>query len=184
VADFAKKVQAKPGELAENRGKLEDRKMENLPAGGKGDEVTVLRMAKEAKGAYDKGRDALRERRNEATQAGKLGVDLSVCNNALRCQERLTLTAQRNVFGRNCLEVGGVWIDDGFDAKGPTLTVKAMSDAYFKLLEKHPKLKEVFKLGNHLVWVAPNGTALVIDTSAGKDTLTDEEIENLFVAKK
>jgi Ca-activated chloride channel family protein len=52
------------------------------------------------------------------------------------------------------------------------------------LLERQPKLREVFRLGNHLVWVTPNGTALVIDTSTGKDKLSDDEIAKLFVAKK
>ncbi len=61
--------------------------------------------------------------------------------------------------------------------------VKAQSDAYFKLLERQPKLRDVFKLGNHLVWVAPSGTALVIDTSTGKDKLTDDEIAKLFAAR-
>jgi hypothetical protein len=32
--------------------------------------------------------------------------------------------------------------------------------------------------------VTPNGTALVIDTNDGKDKLSDEEIDKLFVAKK
>ena len=94
------------------------------------------------------------------------------------------ITDERTVFGRDCLEIGGVWIDEGFDAKLPTLTVKAQSDAYFRLLEKQPRLKEVFQLGNHLVWVTPNGTALVIDMSSGKDKLSDDEIDKLFVAKK
>src|SRR5262249_43076083 len=99
-------------------------------------------------------------------------------------QTRLTQTAVRNVAGRNCLELGGVWIDEGFDAKLPVVTVKAMSEAYFRILERHPNLKEVFQLGNYLVWVTPSGTALVIDTNDGKDKLGDEEIDKLFVAKK
>jgi Ca-activated chloride channel family protein len=117
-------------------------------------------------------------------QAGKLGVDLSVQMQNLRNQTRLEQTALRAVCGRNCMEVGGVWIDEGFDAKMNTLTVKAQSDAYFKLLEKHPRLRDVFILGNHVVWVTPSGTALVIDTSTGKDKLSDEEIDKLFVARK
>jgi Ca-activated chloride channel family protein len=88
------------------------------------------------------------------------------------------------VWGRQCLEVGGVWIDDGFTAKTNAVVVKAQSDAYFKLLAKHPELKKVFALGNHLVWVTPSGTALVIDASNGKDKLTDDEVAKLFVAKK
>jgi Ca-activated chloride channel family protein len=82
------------------------------------------------------------------------------------------------------MEIRGVWIDEGFDAKMSSLVIKAQSDAYFKWLERQPKLKEVFKLGNHLVWIAPSGTALVIDTGNGKDKLSDEEIAKLFVAKK
>ena len=64
------------------------------------------------------------------------------------------------------------------------VTVKAQSNAYFKLLEKQPKMKEVFKLGNHLVWVTPNNTALVIDAGDGKEELTAEEIDKLFTVKK
>jgi Ca-activated chloride channel family protein len=117
-------------------------------------------------------------------QNGKVGVDLSIESNNLRCQDRLTQTAQRLAYGRNCMEVGGVWIDDGYDAKKPTVTVKAMSDAYFRMLERQPRCKEVFQLGNHLVWVTPNGTNLVIDTDEGKEKLSDEEIDKLFVAAK
>ena len=69
---------------------------------------------------------------------------------------------------RNCLEVGGVWIDEGFNAKTQTVVVKAMSDAYFRILELHPEVKEVFRLGNHLVWITPSGTALVIDTATAR----------------
>ena len=102
----------------------------------------------------------------------------------LRNQSRLDPTALKNVYGRNCMEIGGVWIDEGFDAKMPTLTVKAQSDAYFKLLRLHPKIKDVLTLGNHLVWVTPNGTALIIDAGAGKETLSDADIDALFVARK
>ncbi len=86
--------------------------------------------------------------------------------------------------GRNCMELGGVWIDEGFTAKMEAVTVKAQSNAYFKLLEKQPKMKDVFQLGNHLVWVTPNNTALVIDASTGKEELSDTEIDKLFAAKK
>ena len=82
------------------------------------------------------------------------------------------------------LEIGGVWIDEGYETKMPTVAVKAMSDAYFRILERHPETKEVFQLGNHLLWVTPNGSALVIDTTDGKDKLGDDEIDKLFVAKK
>jgi Ca-activated chloride channel family protein len=45
-------------------------------------------------------------------------------------------------------------------------------------------MKKVFQLGNHLLWITPCGTALVIDTSEGKEKLADAEIDHLFVASK
>ena len=93
----------------------------------------------------------------------------------------MTRTASKVVQNRNCLEVGGVWIDDGFNPKMPTVTVKAMSEAYFRILEKHPSVREVFQLGNHLVWVTPSGTALIIDQNDGREDMTDADIDRLFV---
>ena len=75
------------------------------------------------------------------------------------------------------------WIDEGFTVKTEAVVVKALSDAYFDLLKRHPELKKVFGLGNHLVWITPSGTALVIDASHGKEKLSEAEIKALFVAK-
>jgi Ca-activated chloride channel family protein len=190
VYEFAKQNQKKPGELAENRSKFEDDRYRALPAsegqgaGKGGDGADALAEAKDKKGAYDKARQLLGRKRNQEVQVGKLGVDLSVQTNNLRNQSRLDPTAQRRVNGRTCLEIGGVWIDDGFDAKLRVVTVKAQSAAYFRILERHRRMREVFQLGNHLVWVTPNGTALVVDTTDGKETLPDKEIDRLFAARK
>jgi len=183
VEEFAKENQQKPGDLDDNRGKYADADLKKA-GDGKGKEAEAFRGAKEKKDAYDEARRALAQRQQEAVQAGKLGVDLSLQTANLRSQTRLDQTAIKNVNGRNCLEFGGVWIDEGFDAKAPTLAIKAQSDAYFKLLERHPKIKDVLTLGNYVVWVAPNGTALVIDANAGKETASDAEIDALFAAKK
>jgi Ca-activated chloride channel family protein len=188
VTEFAKEVGQKAGDLETNRGKFEDKRYEKVPADdGKDHAGTVLKSlqeAKDKKGAYDQAREALARRRQDEVQAGKLGVDLSVQTNNLRNQSRLEYTALRNVAGRNCVEIGGLWIDDNFDPKMPTVVVKAQSDAYFRILDRHATVKDVFQLGNHLVWVTPNGTALVVDTGDGKDKLSDEEIDKLFVARK
>jgi Ca-activated chloride channel family protein len=190
VADFAKQAQEKPGDLAANRDKLESERFgflqsELRKAGGKDDGVLqALTETSDKKGAYDQAKEALKYRRADQVQTGKLGVDLSIDSCNLRNQCRLTQTALRNVAGRNCLEIGGVWIDEGFDAKMPVVTVKTMSAAYFRILERQPQVKDVFKLGNYLVWVTPNGSALVVDTNDGKETMTDSEIDALFVAKK
>ena len=43
-------------------------------------------------------------------------------------------------------------------------------------------MRDVLRLGNHLVFVTPSGTALVIDTTDGVETLPDADIDALFVA--
>jgi Ca-activated chloride channel family protein len=142
-----------------------------------------LRRFQEQKKVLDQANSAFKGRDKNQYQSGQLGVDLSICANNLRCQDRLSLTANRQVQGRNCLEVNGVWIDDTFKADMKTVVVKAQSDAYFRILEKQPQVKDVYRLGNHIVWVTPSGTALVVDTTDGKEKLDDAEIDALFAKK-
>ncbi len=148
----------------------------------------AMRRAKTAldkQKAFDDCCAALRKGNLAGVQAGQLGVDLSVQCGNLRTQCQVEQTAQRVLLGRECINVGGIWVDTGFDCKKTkTVVVRALSDAYFRLLEKHPELKEVFRMGNHLVWVTPSGTALLLDTCDGQETLTDDEIAGLFPARK
>ena len=146
--------------------------------------VSNAKTALDKQKAYEDCCNALRNGNLTGVQAGRLGVDLSIqcCN--LRNQCRVEQTCQRDLLGRDCIEIGGIWIDTGYDVKKTkTVAVKAMSDGYFRLLDKHPELKEVFRMGNHLVWVTPSGTALLLDTCDGKETLTDDEIASLFTAR-
>jgi Ca-activated chloride channel family protein len=185
VSDFAKDLKRENGDLGRSRDKLEEERFRRgAEADRKGSGAGGWKEALEKKKAYDDARKALLVGDGDAVRAGKLGVDLSVETSTLRNQSRLERTAIRQVAGRTCLEIGGVWIDEGFGAKTPTVTIKAQSDAYFHLLEKHPELKAVFLLGNHLVWVTPSGTALVVDMSTGKEQLSEAEIERLFQVKK
>jgi Ca-activated chloride channel family protein len=186
VTDFARQLQDKDGNLPLSRGRLEEQELRKAAAargGGEADKK-ALYMAITQKEAYDQANEALKRRDLHGLQTEKLGVELSIQMNNLRNQNRLSNTALRQVAGRNCLEIGGVWIDEAFNAKMPTLAVQAQSDAYFRILERHPKIKEVFQLGNYLVWVAPSGTALVIDVNDGKKELSDAEIDKLFKMKK
>jgi Ca-activated chloride channel family protein len=143
----------------------------------------TLRLTKEKLEAYEKARKSLGERAQAEVQTGKLGVDLSVNLINLRTQSRLDFTALREANGRRCLEVGGVWIDEGFSDRVATVVIKAQSDAYFRILERQPQMREVYQLSNYLVWVTPSGVALVIDTSEGKEKLSDHEIDMLFAKK-
>jgi Ca-activated chloride channel family protein len=196
VEQFARLQAPKAGEgadkLATNRGadtekRLEDaeRELRAAPA----DDATRLALGaqverlRDQKRTLDEANRAFKGRKDQF-QTGKLGVDLAVNADGLRNQDKLTLTANRRANGRQVLEVGGVWIDDAFRAEMPAVAVKAQGAAYFRILEKHPGMKEVYRLGNHVVWVAPSGTALVIDPNDGEEELPDAEIDALFAAKK
>ena len=146
--------------------------------------LRTVKEQRESVANYEQARMWYQNGQYKDAQSGKVGVDVAVCANNLRTQDRLTQTANRNVYGRNCLELGGLWIDDGFTADMKTVVVKAHSDAYFKILDKYPAMKDVYRLGNHLVFVTPSKTALVIDLNDGKDKLSDDEITALFTAKK
>ena len=188
VADFAKREAESKGSVGESRGDAQKKivadELKALPPGERNDGYAqALRKAQDQNAQFEKAGENFRTRNLAANQQGTLGVDLAEASNRLRNQSQLSQTASRVVNGRNCVDVGGVWIDDQFHAKATLLTVKSQSDAYFRLLERQPKMREVFRLGNHFVWLTPNGTVLVVDPNDGKDTLTDAEIDALFVAK-
>ena len=116
-------------------------------------------------------------------QSGKEGVDLAEQLSAMRNQERVDGATNRQAGGRSCLNVNGVWIDEGANDKLPVVKIKAQSEAYFRMLQRHPEMKEVFQLGNRVVWVTPSQTVLVIDATAGEERLSDADIDRLFVKK-
>jgi Ca-activated chloride channel family protein len=111
---------------------------------------------------------------------GKLGVDFAVQLNDLRNQNQLDGTPARKVAGRTCRQIGGAWVDEGFAATMKVVSVKALSKAWFRLMEKHPEMKEVLQLGNRVVWVTPSGAVLVIDPAKGQETMADADIDRLF----
>ncbi len=187
VEFYARTASTSSGGFSTSRVDYEQKRYADAPKvekGGDKDETKNLKEAEATLKNQFQALDAFDKRRQEEVQTGKLGVDLSLQTDGLRNQSQLTNTANRFVQGRNVIELGGVWIDEGFTPKTNSVTVKAQSAAYFRILEKQPQVKDVFRLGNHLVWVTPSGTALVIDTRDGKDKLDDETIDNLFKVKK
>ncbi len=175
------------GGFSQYRFEYAEKELNKATAGDKAkvDSATKgLWEAKERLANNGKAQTYLKQGKREAVQAGKLGVELSCDNNLLRSQTQPTQTAVRRVGAYNCLEVGGVWIDERFDPKMKVVTVKAMSKAYFNLIDRQPTARAALRLGNHLVWVTPSGTALAIDTTTGAETLSNAEIDVLFVAPK
>ena len=191
VEHFAREIQLAEGGLARNRGGFQDDAFEKL-GGIKPDASSSqvrreaydqLERAKRVKSTLDTAQSNLARGQWRLNQINKLGVDLATCTNSLKYQCQLQPTAIRRVANRNCMELGGVWIDEAFTAKTAALSIRAQSEAYFRILERQPQMKEVFQLGNHVVWVAPNGTGLVIDTTDGKERISDQEIEMLFAKR-
>jgi Ca-activated chloride channel family protein len=189
VSDFVKAAQAAPGAAPAKRADIAEKELSRLPAGAAKDGAAgdKLQEARDRFFAYRKAREELQKGKGNlaSVQEGKLGVDLSLESNRLRGISQVTQNAQCWLGDRNCLEVGGVWIDEKYDPKMKIVAVKAMSQAYFRILERHPEAQKVFRIGNHLVWVTPSNTALVLDASHGQENMTDGDIDRLFtVAKK
>jgi Ca-activated chloride channel family protein len=161
---------------AQRGGKPGDEKSEGI--------VKELRKAEEKRQLYAETEAAFRRRDRAKLDEGKSGVDLTVTMKELKEEKQVRTSAVVRANGRNLIEIGGVWVDEGFAEKTPALTIKYLSDAYFKVLEKHADMKEVFKLGQYVVWIAPSGTALIIDVKDGKEQLSEEEIAKLFTAGK
>jgi len=67
-----------------------------------------------------------------------------------------------------------VWTDVRFKKEGPVLRVKAFSDAYFKLIDTMPELREAFSFSERLI---VSGRAMAIElTPDGKEQLSDRDL--------
>jgi Ca-activated chloride channel homolog len=180
VADFARANQKQAGEGAAKREALAEKELKQAPKGAS----ESVKDAKVRFESYRRALDELRRGNLYNVQGGNLGVNLSIDSNNLRNAVRQARTAQQWVRDRNLLNLGGVWIDERFDAKMKIVTVKTMSPAYFRILDRHAGARDIFRLGNYLVWVTPSGAALALDANHGLENMTDADIDRLFVAVK
>ena len=116
--------------LAGNRGVMTERQVKEAIDQLKSEKDPALRakLTEEVRSTPSRRRCGTTRTRvkgkKDGYQTGQLGVDLSCAANQLRNQDRMSLTANRNVYGRNCLEIGGVWIDDAYKADTKSITVK------------------------------------------------------------
>ena len=67
-----------------------------------------------------------------------------------------------------------VWTDVRYKKSGTVLQVKPFSDAYFKLIEMLPDLREPFSVGERVI-VAGRGMAIELSPS-GEERLTDRDV--------
>jgi Ca-activated chloride channel homolog len=90
-----------------------------------------------------------------------------------------TPASHQAVGGRRFRKVGDAWVDQAFTASTPTLRLRVLGEAYFRLLAQHHELGPIFALGNRVTWVSPSGTAVEIDTE-GQDEVPDATLDRLF----
>jgi Ca-activated chloride channel family protein len=102
----------------------------------------------------------------------------------LQRQNQVAATSVRRAGGRAFRQVGQCWVDENFKADMKTVAIKAQGKAYFDILQNHAEARDVFQLGNHVKWLTPSGTVLVIEPDSGSDELTTDEIDALFTAKE
>jgi Ca-activated chloride channel family protein len=70
-----------------------------------------------------------------------------------------------------------VWTDVRYKKTGPVLRIKPFSDAYFKLLEQQPDLREPFSIGDRAI-VAGRSMSIEL-TPSGVERLSDRDLEML-----
>jgi Ca-activated chloride channel family protein len=94
--------------------------------------------------------------------------------------ERKLLTGTAKALGRKFELRDGVWTDTSWKKENEPVKVKYLGDAYFKLLEREPDLKEAFALGEQVLVVLKSGKAVLV-TKEGKKDFTDKELDALLM---
>lgn len=91
-------------------------------------------------------------------------------------------TAARTVDGVRYMNVDGVWVDERVKEGAQIVAVQYLGAAYFKMLELHPELKNLFALGEHVLFLTPSGQAVLI-AAEGKDEIPEAELRAWFESK-
>jgi len=92
--------------------------------------------------------------------SGKEAIELAQRLAELKTGTRAeTSSTQRAVAGRQFRKFGEAWVDQAFKPSTPTLRLRVLGKAYFRILVHHPELSPIFALGNRVTWVSPSGTA-------------------------
>jgi Ca-activated chloride channel family protein len=112
--------------------------------------------------------------------SGKEAVDFAQRLAALKTGAQTDISAApRTIAGRRFRKVGDAWVDQGFTSSTPTLRLRLLGKAYFRLLNSHPELGPVFALGKRITWVSPSGTAVIVDAQ-GRDDADEASLNRLF----
>ena len=96
--------------------------------------------------------------------------------------EQKLLTGSAKAYGTKFEIRNGTWTDTAWKQDNEVVKIKYLSDAYFKLLERDPELKEALALGEQVLVVLKSGKAILVGED-GKDNLSNAELDGLFGGK-
>ena len=91
---------------------------------------------------------------------------------------------QKKASGRMFELEKGVWTDKTIEKRKRVVKVKFLSEAYFKVLELRPDLKEALSLGEAIEVRLDKETILRIEADKGQDSLGESDIQILKDTKK
>jgi Ca-activated chloride channel family protein len=177
VADAAKKLDAvmeKERLEAKNKPEAKPAPVAAVPA---------PEVAKAAEESRDRDENFLRR---FGAKDGKAGVDVAGKLRQLKEAEQAgdtRLAEFRKAAGTRFFLYNDMWVDEKFEADAEMTFIKFGSEAFFKLIEKSPKLLEAFKLGTRVVVTTAEGNVVAV-CGTGNETMTDAQVLEVFVAKK
>jgi Ca-activated chloride channel family protein len=107
----------------------------------------------------------------KSAAAQRSATNLSAADAAVGMRDEASVRRAGNV---TFVLSDNVWTDVRYKKTGTLLQVKPFSDAYFKLLEMLPDLREPFSVGERVI-VAGRSMAIEL-TASGKERLTDSDV--------
>ena len=110
----------------------------------------------------------------KAASAQRAATNMAEVDAASGLRDEATV---RRLGNRTLVLRENVWTDAGFKKDSPVLRVKAFSDAYFRLIDAMPELREAFAFSERLI-IAGRSMAIEL-TPDGKDQLSERDLAML-----
>ncbi len=115
---------------------------------------------------------------------GRLGIKMSKKAGHMRqsaSEYQITQSAvTKNINRRNFYKIGEIWTDSEYKEDMPKIKIRYGSDAYFKLIELKPELRDYLALGTNLI-LTVNGKVIIIeDVEKMDDEVKVSELEKLL----
>ena len=117
-------------------------------------------------------------------ESGRSAVELAQQLRQLKDASQLrgrTARIVKRVGGKTFVWWHGIWVDRNYRDTCKQVRIQYLGETYLKVLAARPAWKSILALGENLVVVCPNGTALVIGGKEDKP-LSDAEVAALFVS--